>query len=79
MSETVAKVKTILTWIVAILIVTVLFVPYVLMFFYYKKRGKSIQLVPEFKILDSSKPTDSALDEAHKLVEKNSDILGRIR
>ena len=34
MNETVTKVKTILTWVVAILIVTVLIVPYILILLY---------------------------------------------
>lgn len=79
MNETVTKVKTILTWVVAILIVTVLIVPYILILLYYRKQGKSIQLVPEFKIIDAKKETDEVLEEANQIIKKNEDILGKIK
>ena len=79
MTETVTKVKTILTWVVAILIVTVLIVPYILILLYYRKQGKSIQLVPEFKIIDAKKETDEVLEEANQIIKKNEDILGKIK
>ena len=79
MNETVSKVKTILTWVVAILIVTVLIVPYILILLYYRKQGKAIQLVPEFRISDSKKETDAVLEEANEIVRKNEDILGKIK
>ena len=79
MNETVSKVKTILTWVVAILIVTVLIVPYILILLYYRKQGKVIQLVPEFKIIDAKKETDEVLEEANEIVRKNEDILGKIK
>lgn len=51
MNETLTKAKKIATWIGAILLVIVLIVPYVWFVLYLRKQGKTLQLIPEFKII----------------------------
>ena len=80
MEKILSNLKTVFTWIIAIVIILLIFIPFVMMFFYLQKQGKTIVLYPKIKIVEVKNPSNKinkeTLEDAVKIGE---DFLERIK
>jgi hypothetical protein len=74
--EVYSKIKKYIITILSIILCIILFIPLVLAYFYIKQQGKSIQIHPEFKIIDCKKEDIEVLSES---VEIAKEILNKVQ
>ena len=75
--EVSTKMKNIFAWVITVLILAVLIVPYIVFYFYLRKQGKSLQIHPEFKVIDSKE--EPRQKDIKKAVINAKDILKKAK
>lgn len=66
------------SWIIAIIVIAIVVVPYIVIFFYLRGKGKTITIKPELSIVDIKNSDEVPTDLISDAVSKGKDILERL-